>query len=94
MQTGSAARKVPGGKLLRIDVTYTDKIQTVKLTGDFFLHPEETLEEITFALTGLTLPLDEAAALQKVKTVLINQEAQLIGATAEDIILTLQEALS
>lgn len=93
MKTGSATRKVPGGKLLRIDVTYVNNIQTVKLTGDFFLHPEETLDKITQALAGLSLPLDAAAAQIQVETVLKAQEAQLIGATAEDIVLTLQEAL-
>lgn len=94
MNTGTATRKVPGGKLLRIDVLYEDEIKSVKLTGDFFLHPEETLEWITQALCGLSLPLDAAAAQQKVEDVMQAQEAQLIGASAEDIILTLQEALT
>ncbi len=94
MNTGTATRKVPGGKLLRIDVAYTDTIQSLKLTGDFFLHPEDTLDEITAALTGLVLPLDERAAQQAVEAALQARDAQLIGATAGDIILTLQEALA
>ena len=36
MNSGTATRKVPGGKLLRIDVVYADTIQSLKLTGDFF----------------------------------------------------------
>jgi len=93
MNSGTATRKVPGGKLLRIDVVYADTIQSLKLTGDFFLHPEETLDEITAALTGFALPLDVDRATQAVETALKARDAQLIGATAEDIILTLQEAL-
>ncbi len=50
---GSAALKVQGGKLLKARVeTSGGRIASLKLTGDFFLHPEETLAEIETALTN------------------------------------------
>lgn len=93
MKTGTATYKVPGGKLLRIDLTYENSIDAVKLTGDFFLHPEEALETITSALCALALPLDADEAIQQVEAALAAQNAQLIGATARDIVHTLGEAL-
>ncbi len=93
MKTGKAIRKVPDGKMLQIEVKYGKRIEVFKLTGDFFLHPEEALDTITQALTGLALPLDVDLARSRVANALESWEAQLIGADAEDIISTLQEAL-
>ena len=40
-----AEYKVPKGKLVRVHLRINDnKIQNIKLTGDFFLHPEESIE--------------------------------------------------
>lgn len=39
--------KVPRGKMLRIEADITDSvIKNIKITGDFFIHPEETITEI------------------------------------------------
>ncbi len=93
MKTGSATRKVPGGKLLRIDVQGEERIKTVKLTGDFFLHPEEVLDKIISVLTGQPIPVNAAQTVGLVEAVLAENQAQLIGISAEDIVQTLLEAL-
>ena len=44
------------GKLLKISLKYDEKqnrIESIFITGDFFLYPEETLEEIEYNLRGV-----------------------------------------
>ncbi len=58
--------KTPGGKLVVVDYTVREgRLADVAVTGDFFLYPEEALDTITRALTGLppNRPADEIAAL-------------------------------
>lgn len=39
------------GKLVRVDLTLRDwRIVKIKITGDFFLHPEEKIEELESSL--------------------------------------------
>ena len=43
-------------KLLKIRLTYDEKqnrIESIFITGDFFLYPEETLEDIEYNLRGV-----------------------------------------
>jgi lipoate-protein ligase A len=45
--------KVPGGKLVAVEVDVADgRLQGVRLSGDFFLEPDEALEVIDAALVG------------------------------------------
>lgn len=49
-----AEYKVPGGKLVAIDLdVIDDKIANVAISGDFFLEPDTALVEINSALNGL-----------------------------------------
>ncbi len=94
MKTGNVTKKIIGGKLVRIDVAFGERIETVKITGDFFLHPEDTLEEIIDVLEGTLLPVQHEELVQKVAAVLEKNNAQLIGAGADDIITILEEAVA
>jgi lipoate-protein ligase A len=50
---GKAEYKVEGGKLVKAQVEKGDGwILRVKITGDFFIHPEEFLEELEEALAA------------------------------------------
>jgi hypothetical protein len=91
MKTNTITRKF--GKLLRLDVNYGDRIEQLKITGDFFLHPEESLEKIVSELTGVALPFNKVELIVKVKFVLANNEAELIGISAEDIVNLLEEVV-
>jgi lipoate-protein ligase A len=91
MKTNTITRKF--GKLIRLDVNYSDHIEQLKITGDFFLHPEDTLEKIVSALTGIALPFNKNDLITIVKFILDDNQAELIGITAEDIISLLEEAV-
>jgi lipoate---protein ligase len=93
MKNGSATKKIPGGKLIRVDAQYSETIERVKITGDFFLDPEETLDRIEEQLTGIPLPLDQPALSREIANLLRDVHAELIGAAPEDIIATLAEAI-
>ncbi|MFH1409593.1 MAG: lipoate protein ligase C-terminal domain-containing protein [Nanoarchaeota archaeon] len=90
---GSATKKVEGGKLLRVDVEAKDSLDSVKITGDFFLHPEDTIEEMEEALLGEPVPLEKRKLVDKLNHILDKNEAKLIGISTEHIIDTLEEAL-
>ena len=81
---GQSTYKVPGGKMLKIQLLLSDeKIKQVTIMGDFFLHPEETVLTLEKKLQGLQLdPIVLTEAIQKV---LDENNALLIGAKASDI---------
>lgn len=89
MKTNSITHKF--GKMLRLDVTYAEHIESLKITGDFFLHPEETLDQIVTELTGVAVPIQKDVLIRKTKYILDSNEAEMIGITVEDIINTLDE---
>ena len=85
--------KVPNGKLVCVSVeTQNGQVTEVKITGDFFLHPEETIEKIEHSLEGVPVDIDEAEAASRIGTAL--EGAQLIGATAEDLARIFKKAVS
>ena len=94
MKSGSITKKIIGGKLVRIDITFDERIKTAKLTGDFFLHPEDTLEDIVEVLIGASVPIQHEELRNKIEAVLEMKDAQLIGASAEDIVNILKEVVA
>ena len=49
-------------KLIKISISYDDKknvIDSIKITGDFFIHPEETLETLEANLVDTKLERNE-----------------------------------
>jgi lipoate-protein ligase A len=81
---GQSTYKVPGGKMLKIQLQISEeKIKQVTIMGDFFLHPEETVLTLERKLQGLKPdPIILTEAIQKV---LDENNALLIGAKPEDI---------
>ena len=52
-KVGKCSLKVPNGKLLKVTVEFHEgRIENVRVTGDFFIHPEESIEELETALKG------------------------------------------
>ena len=80
------SKKVEGGKLVKVDLDYTDKIEQLKIHGDFFIEPPEALEQIEEKITGLEMNEDEI--IKKITEV----NAELIGFSAEDIADALTDA--
>ncbi len=82
---GKAEYKVKGGKLIKVQLLKKgDKIEKIKITGDFFLHPEELIEELEEAITGHLLNESDLATL--VKTLVEKKDATLLGASPEDFV--------
>ncbi|UCE75149.1 MAG: hypothetical protein JSV56_05445 [Methanomassiliicoccales archaeon] len=54
VKVGNCTYKVPNGKLLKVTVeSENDKIEKVLIRGDFFIHPEESLDDLELALSGM-----------------------------------------
>ncbi|MDO8624909.1 MAG: lipoate--protein ligase family protein, partial [Candidatus Diapherotrites archaeon] len=68
-------------------------IEAISITGDFFLHPEETLTEIEHALLGLPTKTTPLQFQSKIDQVLSRCDAQFIGLSSQDIAQTISEAL-
>lgn len=90
---GKAVKKVPGGKLVRVTLEYEDTIKDIKITGDFFLHPEDVIEKIEKAFLGLHVPISSQEAVRIIDHVLESNQAELFGVSSHDIVETLKEAL-
>ena len=59
--------KVPGGKLVVVDLEIEDdRIARFRLAGDFFLEPDSALDDINEAVNGLPVESD-ATAIAAVK---------------------------
>lgn len=80
-----AIYKVPGGKLLKIFVQADEVIQDIKITGDFFIYPEDSIEFIESALKGA--PMEEAA-LTKI-TAKATKDVELFGLDVDSIVHTI-----
>jgi lipoate-protein ligase A len=85
--------KVPGGKLVVVDLEVTDgKLAQVRLSGDFFLEPDDALPLIDAALTGLPADADGkviAAAVQRA----LPDGAVLLGFSPEAIATAVRRAV-
>jgi len=80
---GKATYKVEGGKMIKVHLTQKDgKIEKIKIMGDFFLHPEELIEEIESKLIGS--PLDEESISNSIKAFIENKKATILGASEKD----------
>ncbi|WP_245579921.1 lipoate--protein ligase family protein [Brevibacterium album] len=89
--------KVPGGKLVVADVT-TDgrRITGAKISGDFFLEPEEAFAALAPALVGASVADDGAALVARLETALaeFRPELDLQGFSLADIATVVRRALT
>ncbi len=84
----NADYKVPGGKLLRVTLELDEstdpaKIASIVLNGDFFMHPEEAIEELESRLVNVPLVVE---ALQDVVQAFFDTDVEVIGADVESIV--------
>ena len=86
--------KVPGGKLVVIDLEIEDgQMRNVMLSGDFFLEPPEALDTITGAIEGAPVDEEPEVLVARIEASL-PQGAALIGFTAEAVTIAVERALS
>ncbi|MDN3904577.1 biotin/lipoate A/B protein ligase family protein [Arthrobacter sp. YD2] len=85
--------KVPGGKLVVVDLDVRDgRLANVSLGGDFFLEPDEALLDINAALEGLPAetPFGEIAAAVHAR---LAPDAVLFGFSPEAVATAVRRAL-
>jgi len=85
--------KVPGGKLVVVDLEVRDGlIAEFHLAGDFFLEPDSALDDIDAAVRGLPETADVTAIAAAVRAAL-PPDAQLLGFTPEAVGTAVRRAL-
>jgi lipoate-protein ligase A len=83
----SASYKVKGGKLIKVRLIKENGIITsISIFGDFFIHPEESIDILENSLKNVTVSDAEKKINDFFKGV------ELVGATAEDFVNTVKLA--
>jgi lipoate-protein ligase A len=86
--------KVPGGKLVVVDLEIADgRIADFRLAGDFFLEPDSALESINAAVNGLPEDADAATIAAAVRGAL-PEGATLLGFSAEAVAVAVRRSLA
>lgn len=89
----SADYKVAGGKLLRVQLSLVGDansrtIESIKITGDFFMHPENAIENLENELTGLPFTHE---CVERVVTAFFNTEIEVLGAHSPDFVYVIMQ---
>ncbi|TWE12658.1 lipoate--protein ligase family protein [Rudaeicoccus suwonensis] len=85
--------KVLGGKLVAVDVDVEDgRLANVSVSGDFFLEPDEALQDIDAALNGMPATAS-VEQLSSAITGALDPGVQLIGFTPESVGVAVRRAL-
>ncbi len=86
--------KIPQGKLVRISLDFdTTILQDIKICGDFFIHPEETVEEMERALYHLPVEATEMRIKHLLDRAVETKHAQLIGVNTASVAKLIHEAI-
>ena len=80
---GKAEYKIPGGKLIYAETVTSDGcLSNVKISGDFFMHPEESINLLEDALKGASLESIE----ERVRTFFECNKITLFGVKPDDFL--------
>jgi lipoate-protein ligase A len=74
-------------------VEFNNFITKIKITGDFFLHPECVLDDIERSVCGLKKDVGLDALVNKIQKTVNDHDAQMIGVSSESLALSIYEAL-
>ncbi|MDJ1132724.1 lipoate--protein ligase family protein [Streptomyces iconiensis] len=86
--------KIPGGKLVVVDLDKQDEVlRNVQVAGDFFLEPDEALFALTRALEGAPATTDAEGLTRRIKAAL-PEGTVMYGLTAEGIAVAVRRALA
>lgn len=89
----SAKQKVKEGKLVKVEVEYDEYIKRLRITGDFFLHPEDMLEKIEKSMVGMKKNSRVGVIVSKIQEIAEANDVQMIGVSPESLALLIREAL-
>jgi lipoate---protein ligase len=86
--------KTPGGKLVVVDFEVADeKLAQVMVSGDFFLYPEEALDEISGALDGLPVDASEGEIASAVAAA-VPDGTEMLGFSPEAVEIAVRRGLA
>lgn len=89
-----AEYKVPGGKLLVLDLDVANsRLANVQLSGDFFMEPPEALDVINNTLEGMPAETSQQDLISSLQQNL-GASVSLYGITLEGVAVVLQRALA
>ncbi len=91
---GKSELKAQGGKLIRVECDVHERSNVVMrliITGDFFLHPEEAIEELEGSL--LMLRAEPEILTSHIQS-FFAKEHNLVGAKPEDFVNAILNAIS
>ncbi len=74
---------MPGGKLVIVKISYSDKIERLQILGDFFIHPEESLSLIEELFIGSQINLTKAEVSGRIDALAKKNGIEMIGVTAD-----------
>ncbi|CAG0991859.1 MAG: hypothetical protein OIN86_11885 [Candidatus Methanoperedens sp.] len=89
-----ARKKVKEGKVIKVEVEYDEVIKNIRITGDFFLHPEDILDKIEKSIIGLNKTDSEEAIASNINRIIAAEDVQMIGISPESIAGLVKEALN
>lgn len=89
-----ALKKVAGGKLIRAEVEFDEAIRKLKITGDFFMHPEEAIEGIENSLIGMAVSISKEELESEIKQFLEARQILLIGFSPADLAEVIKAAMA
>lgn len=86
--------KTPGGKLVVVDFDVDDgRLMNVRISGDFFLYPDDALACMNSALIGATADLPAAALAARLAAAL-PPGTELLGFTPDTIAEAIRRGLA
>ncbi len=81
---GQSVYKVPNGKLVKVSLEAGQgKVKKVKVSGDFFIHPEEAIDALEENLKGVELREDVLE--KKILAIVEENSIQLFGFKSKDL---------
>ena len=89
VRNGILKGEIKGGKLIKCSIKLKEgKIEKIEFTGDFFMHPEEKIEELEEKLKGVEFNQE------KIRKVIFDffEEVEIIGVTKEDFLEVIKKA--
>ena len=87
------SQKVKEGKIVKVEAEWNHTIENLRISGDFFIHPEEVLDDIEKSLTGLRNDTGFDTLVSRIYNVVRDRDAQMIGISPESLAIVIMEAL-
>ena len=88
-----AKQKVKEGKVVKVEIECNELIRNIRITGDFFIHPEDILDEIEKSIIGLEKSASIETIMSNIRNRIADRDVQMIGISPESIALLISEAL-